>query len=126
MYLISVKLRAKLDVLHADPNEDGIHLDKPLGKKVVVEVHFPPTRKFKRVNKKVQLAVYEVRGSKLKEIDAKKFTINAQDAIQPVLGTITSNLLKQQARRARKMPRPAWTQQALVRKLRRPTSSCCL
>jgi hypothetical protein len=85
MYFISFKVRARLDVLHDDPNKDGIHIQRPLGReKLVAEVHFPPTRKLEKI-----LAVYEVRGSKLQEIDAKKFTINAMGPIQPVLGTIT-------------------------------------
>jgi uncharacterized caspase-like protein len=90
VYLISIKLRAELDVLHNNPDEDFIHIVGPLGReKLVAEVHFPPTRKLKRVKNKVQLVVSEVSGSDSKEIDSTKFIVNAEDPIQPVLGTIT-------------------------------------
>lgn len=67
-----------------------MYIGKPLGtEKFVAEVHFPPTRKLtKDNNKKVQLRVYEVRGSKPKEISGKKFTIKA-DEIQTREGMFT-------------------------------------
>jgi hypothetical protein len=98
-YFISYKLREKLNVLHKDLNEGGVQLEKPFGtEKSVVEVHFPPTRKPNRVNKKVQLSVYEVRRSDpnnfdselvLDEIESARFTVNAEDPIEPIPGTFT-------------------------------------
>jgi TIR domain len=112
-YLINIKVREKLKVLHPDPIKDGIYIERPFGaEKLIAEVHFPPTRRLKKNdNKKVQLAVYEIRGKidakdftidgegtiqvrgesckNVKEIDAKHFTIDDEVAIQPVLGTIT-------------------------------------
>jgi hypothetical protein len=94
-YLINYKLPLKLDELHSNPDKDHMLIERPLGdEKLVVEVHFPPTRKLKRVNKNVQLAVFEVRkgeGPKPIErpIEKSKYKINAEDSIQVRPGTFT-------------------------------------
>src|ERR1700730_9027385 len=98
-YFISFELRAKLDVLHDNPETDFIQLEKPFGTEIlVVEVHFPPSRKLKRVNRKVQLSVHEVRHSDpnsidgkwvLKEIESTRYMVNADDTIETIPGTFT-------------------------------------
>jgi hypothetical protein len=89
-YLTSIKILQALDKIHDNPNEDFIQIDKPLGtEKFVAEVQFPTTRKLKKNNNKVQLAVSYVRGSNLEKVDSTKFIVNADDAIETIPGTFT-------------------------------------
>jgi hypothetical protein len=92
-YLINYKLRLPLDKLFSNPNEDGIHIEQPLGdEKLIVEVHFPPTRKLKKVNNKLHLKVLELRDSQESEIDindVKRCSLNTQEPIDTKEGIFT-------------------------------------
>jgi hypothetical protein len=62
-YITSIKFLESLNKIHDNAKKDGIEFDPPLGtEEVVAEVHFPPTRKLKKVNNEV-VKVYEVRRS---------------------------------------------------------------